>query len=554
MLPAGAARMHAIVMLLWDPIEALMAAGHPAWWLIGAVALCTSLCVIALILAGRIRMEKSRHRKTQEALRDSEQSRRLLVSDQAGLVRVYDMDRKLVFASPAVEKLTGYSMSDLQKEGFVFWVHPDDRSRMLSLWENLFCGRASQEEEYRLSAKEGRATWVSATWTPIFDDTGRQIGVQGNEREITARKYAEDALQESERRFRELLDSVHLVAVIVNLKGYICFCNDYTLAITGWSREEVMGHPASQFFAPECRPQLVETIEQAQRTGQLRTSTESAILTRNGGRRWIEWNSIVLRDAAGASVGFASLGADVTRQRKIQAASAEVPGIESVEELVRGVAHDCNNLLTVINGCADLVGERLAEGDPSREGVEEIRRAGQHAAQLIQQLFAVGRKQISGKEPLDLNRLILDSERMISRLVGDGIQVTMMLEHALRNVLVDASQMHRVLINLVMNARNAMPQGGSLVIQTVNVQSHADAAARRAGRYVQLKVIDTGVGMDEQTREHIFEPYFTTKPAGKGTGLGMSTVHGIVKQSDGWIWVSSEPGKGTSFEIYLPAD
>ena len=240
-----------------------------------------------------------------------------------------------------------------------------------------------------------------------------------------------------------------------------------------------------------------------------------------------------------------------SQERYIQAQK-----LESIGRLAGGVAHDFNNLLTVINGYSEIALGKLADSDPLRAPINEVRKAGERAAQLTQQLLAFGRKQVIRPRPVDLNSVVQECEKMFSRLVGEDIDLTNRLSQQPAMVLADPSQIHQVLMNLVVNARDAMPDGGRLLIETALVEIDAARAAGRAeitpGPVVRLSVSDTGHGMDERTREHIFEPFFTTKGLAEGTGLGLATVYGIVKQSHGWIDVYSSPGKGARFEIFLP--
>jgi PAS domain S-box-containing protein len=249
---------------------------------------------------------------------------------------------------------------------------------------------------------------------------------------------------------------------------------------------------------------------------------------------------------------------DIRERKRVENQLRQAQKMEAVGRLAGGVAHDFNNLLTVINGYGDLLLHSLQKSDPVRSKVEQMRRAGERAAELTQQLLAFSRKQIVQPKALDLNSLVADSEKMFSRLIGEDIQLTTILSPSLGQILADPGQIHQVLMNLLVNARDAMPNGGKMIIETANVELDAGFAARHAqvqapaGPYVLLAISDTGSGMDEQTRQHIFEPFYTTKGVGGGTGLGLSTVYGIVKQGGGWIWVYSELGQGTTFKIYLP--
>ena len=284
--------------------------------------------------------------------------------------------------------------------------------------------------------------------------------------------------------------------------------------------------------------------------------SEITILTRDGKRRCLQVNSVALHDSNGKVVAIASLGADVTDHRALQERYLQSQKLESLGTLAGGVAHDFNNLLTVINGYSDMVFRSLREGDPARPKIDQIRKAGERAAELTQQLLAFSRRQIAQPRPVDLNRMVEESGAMFRSLLGDDIELATRLSRPLGQVMADPGQIHQVLMNLLANARDAMPDGGRVTIETRNVAvasgdlaEHAEAAP---GACVLLLVSDTGVGIDEEVRLHLFEPFFTTKGVGKGTGLGLSTVYGIVKQSHGWISVCSDVGKGATFKIYLP--
>jgi len=540
-----------------ESMEAILAARRHTQQLAAAAVLFAILFVVACWQSIRFLRERNRTRRAERALRETEEKLRLMAINMKEMVLAYDMNRRLIFANPAVETLTGYRVAELEKGGLVNWIHPDDRARMMAYWEGLFQGHAYDGEEYRLVTRDGRIKWASATWGPIRDAAGRQIGIQGSERDITERKAADEALRESERRFRGLLEHVQLAAAMFDLKGNYVFVNDYTLAITGWTREEMIGHHVTEHLPPEQHEHIRAINEGLASSGEpSHWFTEPLLLTKDGKRRWLQANNVALRNAEGQIVAIASLGVDVTEHRALQEQYLQAQKLESLGTLAGGVAHDFNNLLTVINGYSDIVFRSLREGDAARPKIDQVRKAGARAAALTQQLLAFSRRQIAQPRPVDLNRMVEESAGMFGALLGEDIELVTHLGRPLGQVMADPGQIQQVLMNLLANARDAMPDGGRLTIETTNgtISSgyRADHPEVTPGPCVLLTVADTGVGMDEDTRARLFEPFFTTKAPGKGTGLGLSTVYGIVKQSDGWIWVNSEPGQGTTFKIHLP--
>lgn len=368
------------------------------------------------------------------------------------------------------------------------------------------------------------------------------------------RKRAEEALSESEQRYRDLVENAHDIIYSHDLEGNYTSMNKAGTVITGYTLDKALKLNLAQTVAPEYVARAREMLKR-KLAGEPVTAYEMEIIAENGRRITVEANTkLVYQD--GVAVGVQGIARDITERKVLEEQLRQSQKMEAIGQLAGGVAHDFNNLLTAINGYSSLALRRADEDDAIKGYLEEINKAGERAANLTRQLLAFGRKQMLQPVALNLNDVVADLNKMLRRLIGEDIRLTAKFEPALKKIKADPGQIEQVLVNLVVNARDAMPQGGTLTIETANVELDEDYAARHVGihpgKYVMLAVSDNGTGMNEETRARIFEPFFTTKEKGKGTGLGLSTVYGIVKQSGGNIWVYSEPNQGTSFKVYLP--
>ena len=372
--------------------------------------------------------------------------------------------------------------------------------------------------------------------------------------DITRRKSAERALLECERRMLDMLDDMELLAVTVDLGGRVTYCNAHFLTLTGWKDEEVLGRDYFELFAP---PQEVRGLFGSLLAGSPPARHhENTIVTRSGARLLVRWNNSVLRSAEGEAIGVAGIGEDVTQKRKTEAELRQSQKIEGIGRLAGGIAHDFNNVLTAISGYSQFLLDALAPGDPKRGDVLEIKSAGARGAALTRQLLAFSRRQKMTLQPLDLNAIIGGLEKMLRCIIRESIELVFLPGKELGRVRADAGQIEQLVVNLCVNAKDAMLQGGRLTVETTNEELSAEFARAHlgcaAGAFVRIKIGDTGCGMTAEVAEHLFEPFFTTKEPGRGTGLGLATVYGIVKQSGGCIYADSVPGRGTTFEIYFP--
>jgi PAS domain S-box-containing protein len=508
---------------------------------------------------------------------------RLIANNLTEMVMAYDMDRRLVFVNPAVETLTGYSTVELEKVNFICWIHPDDQPRMLSLWEGLFEGRSFHEEEYRLITKDGRMKWAVSSWTPLFDDQGHQVGVQGREIDVTQRKLAETAhrhsdekLRADEQRYRALFENSPFpmweedfsevrrylgmlrASGVSDMRAHMtanrgaveeCVRRVRVLDVNRAARDfygaadkrELLAGLESMFDEPAFETFRDEIAELAE--GRLSFQTEFFARTLRGESRLVHMIVSIVESARTDWSRVIVSFFDITDRKRLEEQVVQSQKMESLGRLAGGIAHDFNNLLTVINGYTDWMLGDMTPDNPFRSRLEEVRAAGAHCAELTQQLLAFSRKQVVRPGPLDLNKLVSESRGMLDRILGDDIRICTFLAQDLGTVTADRSQMYQVLMNLAVNAREAMPGGGTLTIETRNVTDPPE---------VVLEMRDTGHGIDETTRRHLFEPFFTTKRDSKNTGLGLATVFGIVSHAGGRIEVHSQPGAGAAFGIHLP--
>ncbi len=325
--------------------------------------------------------------------------------------------------------------------------------------------------------------------------------------------------------------------------------------IFGWQPEEIVGQSPWVLVPPSAKRRVQEVLQRL-RQGDMNCHSTNENVTKDGRLVACEWHNTPLVTPDGTLAGLVAMGVDVSEHARLQDQFRQAQKMEAIGQLAGGIAHDFNNLLTVITGYGDVVLHALPPGHPSRDLVEEITKAGQRAASLTRQLLAFSRKAVLAPRVLDVNAVVLDMEKMLRRMIGEDIDLAVRLQPTVGAVRADPGQLEQVLMNLAVNARDAMPQGGQLTIETRDVDldaayAHAHAEVR-PGHYVLVAVSDTGVGMTAEVKRHLFEPFFTTKGVGRGTGLGLATVHGIVKQAGGHVEVYSEAGVGTAFKVYLP--
>ena len=516
-------------------------------------------------------------KRTTAALRDAETKYRQLVEQVPAISYVAEAGAqgRFLYVSPQVTAILGYRPEECLSDPHFWWDHLNPADHPVAMLEDTWEVDRTFQVEYRMRRQDGKEVWLRDE-ALIFCDpqTGKRM-TRGLLIDITEQKCAQEALRESEERYRAFVEqsSEGIFRLeydppvpsdlpppeqyeVALHRGYVAECNDAMAKMYGRSSaKELIGRPISEFFILH-DPVTKQFMENFIRAGY-RVSDEESREVDARGQRKIFRNTMAGVVVEGHWVRTWGITRDVTERVQLEAQLRNAQQMEAIGRLAGGVAHDFNNILSIIMGHGELLLRASGFDDKARNGIEQIQRAADRAASLTQQLLAFSRKQVLQPAVLDLNEAVSDVQKMLSRVIGEDIELIASLHPSLMPVKADPGQVEQVLMNLAINARDAMPQGGRLTMETSNLQLSAEQGRDLdipAGHYAMLKVTDTGHGMDAATLPHIFEPFFTTKPMGKGTGLGLSTVYGIVKQSGGSIQVESELARGTVFRVYLPAE
>jgi two-component system cell cycle sensor histidine kinase/response regulator CckA len=410
--------------------------------------------------------------------------------------------------------------------------------------------------EQAISDVESREHWFETTSAPVVDDEGTIIGVCLNARDVSERIVAERALRESEERYRDLFDNASDLVCMTSIEGAFRYVNKSWTELVGYSEDELSRLRFEDVVHPDS-VELYRAISRRVVEGITVDHVELVLITSTANLITIDGN-LSATPSDGRPAMIRGIYRDITERKRVEEQLRRAERMQSAGRLAGGVAHEVNNMMTGVLGFSHFLLKSLAADDPRRAEVQEIIKAGTRAADVTKQLLAFTRQQILRPEPLDINALLGKMERMLRRSLGEEHKLVFSLSPTTGLIRADSAQFEQVLVNLLLNARDAMNGSGRVTIATapalldeVYGQRHADISIPE-GEYVLLSISDTGCGMDATVQSRIFEPFFTTKPTGQGTGLGLSTVYGIVKQSGGFIWVYSEPDQGTVFKIYLP--
>ncbi len=496
----------------------------------------------------------------EEQLRDAHAQLRELLEHSPVVLYALSLEGDTIIprlVSENVTRMLGFQVEETLS--LAWWqgqLHPDDRELAeASIQETLAQGVS--RTEYRMRHKDGSYRWVDDARRIVRDAKGRPSELVGVWSDITERKQAQDELHESERQFRDMLDNLDLVSVMVDRETRITYCNDYFLRLTGWQREEVIGaNWFERFVPPERVDEALKRFTVLLANGQDLRHTTHEVVTRSGQRRLLQWNNSLMYSASGEVIGTASIAEDITERDRLEKQLLRADRLESLGTLASGIAHDLNNLLLPILMGVTLL-KRFDPNEASLKAINNIERSVRRGSDLVKQVLLFARGSETSREPVQLSDVVNEIEAIITSTFPKDITLEVSMAPDLSPVTGDATQLTQVLLNLCVNARDAMPRGGQLIISAANADiSDHDAllhGVSNDGPHVVLEVTDTGEGMPKEIIERVFDPFFTTKEVGKGTGLGLSTAQGIVSSHGGFLSVSSNAGEGSTFTIHLPA-
>jgi PAS domain S-box-containing protein len=504
-------------------------------------------------------------RQSEEALRSSEQRFRSVFEQTGAGMITTKTDGSLLQVTTSVCTMLGYTETELLRMRLTDLIHPDDLAGIIAqLDEGRTGSKPAHEMEYQLVRRDKTPVWCQITTVWQYAKNRKPKYCIALVQNISERKRAEKALGQSRKRYQALVHSIDGIVWEADTRASrFLFVSKQAERILGFPVERWMAQPRfwRNHIHPEDLEDALSALSEAVRQGRGH-ELEYRMLAADGRTVWIRDTVSLVRENQRVTK-LRGLMVDITEKKMAEEALRhkeeqlrQSQKMEAIGRLAGGIAHDFNNLLTAITGYGDLLLKGLGDENPLRREANEISKAAQRAADLTGQLLAFSRQQVLQPRVLDLNDVIEDMETMLRRLIGEHIQFETRLDGGMGAIKADPGQMHQVLLNLVVNARDAMSSGGKLIIETCDVDLDEPYAARHPGvvpgTYVRLAVGDTGRGMDEDTKARLFEPFFTTKEQGKGTGLGLSTVYGIVKQSGGHISVESTPDTGTKFQIHFP--
>jgi two-component system, cell cycle sensor histidine kinase and response regulator CckA len=495
-------------------------------------------------------------KNAESALAENQSRLRAVLDHLPDMLWMKSLEGRFLLVNKTFAEACGRTSAEevIGKTDFDIW--PEDLARLYTTDDQAVIadGKAKVVEEPIIV--QGETKWFETFKTPLSDVQGALIGTVGSARDITPRKTAGEALRQSEEKYRKILETIAGGYHEVDLAGNLTFVNDSLCEILGYSRDELIGMSYRDLMDDHNAQQIFEAYNAVYQSGISNPEFTYQVFRKDGTRRDVSVSIALIRDSEQPPEGFRGIFRDITERRNLEEQLRQAVKMEAVGQLAGGIAHDFNNLLTAIMGYTNMLRLEIPEDKEIRRKLDQINRAASRAANLTRQLLAFSRKQVLEVRIVNFNDLVKDIESMLRRLIGEDIELITELGQGIGNVMADQTQLEQVVVNLAVNAKDAMPRGGTLTIETLDVLiddsycgSHSEV---KPGEYVLLCISDTGHGMTPETCNRVFDPFFTTKAKGAGTGLGLSTVYGIMKQHGGHVTVYSEAGRGTSFKIYLP--
>ncbi len=506
--------------------------------------------------------ESLRAIRAMESLRESVQKHERLVNNLVGtFLYRHDAAGLFEYVSPSVTQVLGYTRAEFLKH---FSEYMTDHPKNREVLERTALGmRGLQQRPYEveLFSKDGGLHWIEVSEAPVRDANGQVVAVEGVAHDITERKRAEEALNKNERLLTRVLESMTQGILVLDTEYKCTYWNATLEEITKLPRDEVLG--CVPWMKLPSMEGTIQTAIQEAMGGAHVLDRESGYTVEDGTTLHTLESCVPLADTDGAVTGVLCMISDITEQKsaaeereELEAQLRQSQKMEAVGQLAGGVAHDFNNLLQVILGYGDIALDGVGPDSPLHSTVGQMLEAGHRAKTLVSQLLAFSRRQVLAMEDVNLNDVIADLMKMIRRVIGEHITLDILSDHGLGTVRADRGQIEQILMNLCVNARDAMPDGGTITIKTENAHLNQAYCENHSwaepGLFTLLSVTDTGCGMDEATVQQVFDPFFTTKELGQGTGLGLATVYGLAQQHQGMVHVQSEVAKGTTFKVYLP--
>jgi len=511
-----------------------------------------------------LQAENAERQQAEKGLRESEEKFQQLAENVSDVFWMTSPEmQEVLYVSPAYERVWGRSAASAYKNPHEWSdaIVLEDRDRVFAAFAGLMSSESSVSVEYQINLPNGELRWIHSRGFRVRDAAGKVVRLTGIASDITERKKAEQTLQRLRNQHAMILNSVGEGVHGIDFDGKIIFENPASAAMLGQEIVDLIGKPSHRTMhhtRPDGTPypEIECPIYATLKDGQIRHVRDEVFWRKDGTSFPVEYTTAPLREESGVISGVTVVFTDTTARKQLEAQLLRSQKMETVGKLAGGIAHEFNSILTAIIGQCELLLSDLPTGSRMAKSAVEISHAAGRAATLTRQLLAYGRKQILLPETLDLNRVVSGMEGVFNLLMGRDVVIQIVPAPELQMVKADAGQIEQVIMNMVINARDVMPNGGRLTLETANVSFDEDTVGRypelKTGNYVMLAITDTGPGMSEQVKARLFEPFFTTKSVGQGTGLGLSTCYGIIKQSGGHISVYSEPGRGATFKIYLP--